>query len=277
MGLRIPTNIPAIEVGHRLSNAIDEENKSMTRIASGQRLIHAGDDPGSYSIAEELRSQTRSIGQSVRNANQAISLSQVAEGGLNEVNDILIRIRELGIQAASDTVTDEERSFMHEELRGLVREIDRTADITNFNGIPLLNAQMKDGRLDFQVGIYNDETSRLHYEGDATDVRACTLGVEELNYETADGARDGLDKVDSALRKVASSRAFIGALQNRLQSNINVSENTKDNYEQAHSQLIDCDLVTEASIKTKADLLRQGSIAILAQANMAPAQALKLL
>src|SRR3954466_9200750 len=161
MGLRIGTNVASLSAQRALSHSSADQAKTYDRLASGQRITQAGDDAAGLSISENLRAQIRSMGQAERNANDGISFTQVAEGGLNEISNIMIRLRELAIQAGSDTVGDKERGFINNEAQSLVAEVDRIANVTNFNGTPLLNGQAPKGELSFQVGTRNDEADRI--------------------------------------------------------------------------------------------------------------------
>lgn len=277
MGLRITTNVAAMSTNRALAHSTEDQAKSYQRLSTGQRINQAGDDAAGLSIAENLRAQVRSMGQAERNANDGISFAQVAEGGLTEISNIAIRLRELGIQAASDTVGERERQFINQEAQSLVQEVDRIANVTNFNGTPLLNAQAPKGQLEFQVGIRNNEADRIVFDANANDVRADALGINSLNYEDADNARDGIDKVDEAINKIFSSRASLGAIQNKLQSTVRNLGVAKENLSVARSRIADTDVAQETSELVRGNILQSAGIAVLAQANSAPAQALKLL
>lgn len=277
MGLRIATNAAAMSTNRHLSGSTESQAKSYQRLASGQRITQAGDDAAGLSISENLRGQIRSMGQAERNANDGISFAQVAEGGLTEISNIAIRLRELGIQAGSDTIGDRERSFIHQEVKSLVQEVDRIANVTNFNGTPLLNGQAKKGALEFQVGINNQENDRIVFDANAIDVRADALGLDSLNYEDIDGAREGLQKVDDAMTKIFSSRAALGAVQNKLQSTVRSLGVSKENLAIARSRIADTDIASETSELVRGNILQSAGISVLAQANSAPTQALKLL
>jgi len=277
MGLRIATNIASMSTNRTLSNSSADQSKSYKRLSSGERITQAGDDAAGLSIAENLRAQIRSMNQAERNANDGISFAQVAEGGLTEISNIMIRLRELGIQAASDTVGDRERGFINQEVQSLVQEVDRIANVTNFNGTPLLNAGAAKGQLEFQVGIRNNEADRIIFDSNSNDVRADTLGISGLNFESIDDARDGIDKVDDAISKIFSSRASLGAVQNKLQSttrNLNVA---RENLSIARSRIADTDIAQETSELIRGNILQAAGVAVLAQANNAPTLALKLL
>ncbi len=277
MGLRINTNIAAMSANRSLSKTSESQAKTYERLASGQRITSAGDDAAGLSISENLRGQIRSLGQAEKNANDGISFAQVAEGGLSEIGNIMIRLRELAIQAGSDTVGDKERGYINQEVKSLTQEVDRIANVTTFNGTALLNGQAPKSELEFQVGIRNDATDRIKFNTRENDVRASSLGVEDLNYETIDGARESIDKVDGALGKVLEARARLGATQNKLHSTVSNLGIAKENLSNARSRIADTDIATETSELVRGNILQAAGVAVLAQANQAPQQALKLL
>jgi len=277
MGLRIATNTAAIATQRNLSSATEGLTKSYNRLASGQRITQAGDDAAGLSIAENLRGQIRSMGQAERNANDGISFVQVAEGGLTEISNIMIRLRELAIQGASDTIGDRERGFINQEVQSLVQEVDRISNVTNFNGTPLLNAQAEKGKLEFQVGIRNKDEDRITFDANAIDVRAGSLSIDGLNFESVDGSREALDKIDEATSKIFSSRASLGAMQNKLQSAVRNIQISKENLSFARSRIADTDIAAETSELVRGNILQAAGISVLSQANSAPSQVLKLL
>jgi flagellin len=277
MGLRISTNMAAMAANRALNITNQGQAKSYQRLSSGQRITEAGDDAAGLSISENLRAQIRSMGQAERNANDGISFAQVAEGGLTEIANILIRLRELGVQAGSDTVGDKERGFINDEAQSLVTELDRIANVTAFNGTPLLNGQSEKGVLQFQVGIRNDEADRINFNAGENDLTASNLGVEGLNYEDIDGALSSLDTIDDAIGNVFSARARLGAMQNKLHATVNNIGIMKENLSQARSRIADTDIATETSELVRTNILQSAGVSVLAQANSAPTQALKLL
>ena len=278
MGLRIATNMGSLVTQRALANTTTQQAKSFQRLASGNRITHAGDDAAGLSISESLRGQIRSMGQAERNANDGISFVQVAEGGLNEVGNILIRLRELGVQAASDTIGDKERGFINKEVQSLLQEVDRIANVTQFNGTQLLNGD-NSKELSFQVGIKKegDGSDRLTFAPKEFNVKTKELGVGSLSYESRDDARDGLDKIDGAMNKVFESRAKLGAFQNRLQSTVSNINITKENLSAARSRIADADIASETADLVRNNILQSAGISVLSQANSAPQQALKLL
>lgn len=277
MGLRVSTNMAAMAANRTLVKTNDSQNKSFQRLSSGQRITQAGDDAAGLSIAENLRAQIRSMGEAEKNANNGVSLVQVAEGGLSEVGNILVRLRELAIQASSDTIGDKERSFINQEFQSLTQEVDRIANVTTFNGTPLLNGSGSKSILEFQVGIRNDEADRIQFNVGENDARSAALGIDGIKAESIEDARSSIDVVDSALSKVSETRARLGAMQNKLHSTTNNLAIAKENIVAARSRIADTDLAEETSHLVRENILQQAGISVLAQANQNPMTALKLL
>jgi len=277
MGLRINTNIASMAATRALSQTNGAQQKEYERLSSGQRITSAGDDAAGLSISENLRAQVRSMTQAERNANDGISFAQVAEGGLTEIGNTMVRLRELAVQSASDTIGDKERSYINEEVQSLKGEVDRIANVTNFNGTPLLNGKAQKSDLEFQVGIRNDDSDRIKFNASENEVTTGALGIDGLDYSSIDGARDALDKVDAGMDKVFAARARLGATQNKLHSTVNNLSIAKENISQARSRIADTDIAAETSELVKNNILQSAGVSVLAQANSAPTQALKLL
>lgn len=277
MGLRIGTNIASMAAQRNLSNNSLEEQKTFNRLASGNRITSSGDDAAGLSISENLKAQIRSMKQAERNANDGISFVQVAEGGLSEVGNILTRLRELSIQASSDTIGDRERGFIDKEYQSLKQEVDRIANVTNFNATPLLNGEAKKDTLEFQVGARNNEADRIQFKVSDYNVKTDQLGVSGISAATIDSARDSIDKLDEAISKVSGARAGLGAMQNKLQSTTNTISIAADNLSEARSRIADADIATETTALAQKQILQQAGVAVLAQANSSPQLALKLL
>lgn len=275
MGLRINTNLAAMSATRALNSSQTEQAKSYSRLASGNRITNAGDDAAGLSISENLRAQIRSLGQAERNASDGLSFVQVAEGGLNEMGNMLIRLRELSVQAASDTIGDKERGFINKEVQSLTEEIDRIANTTNYNGTTLLNGSAN--QLEFQVGTRSDEKDRLKFDPSEYDVRADSLGIAGMSFESTSEARDAMDKIDEAMSKVFGTRAGLGAVQNRLNATVSNIQISKETLSAARSRIADTDVATETSALVRGNILQQAGVAVLAQANQAPVQALRLL
>ena len=277
MGLRIGTNIASMAAQRNLSKNSVEEQKVYNRLASGNRITSAGDDAAGLSISENLKSQIRSLKQAERNANDGISFVQVAEGGLSEVGNILTRLRELSIQASSDTIGDRERGFIDKEYQSLKNEVDRIANVTNFNGTPLLNGKSGKTNLEFQVGSRNNEADRISFAVADYDVRTEQLGIAAISSASIDSSRESIDKLDEAISKISGARAGLGAIQNKLQSTTNTLGIATENLSTARSRIADADLAEETTSLSQKQILQQAGVAVLAQANSSPQLALKLL
>jgi flagellin len=276
MGLRINTNVQSITAQRQLGVANLKQNQSLEKLASGTRIARAADDAAGLAISEKMRADIRSLRQDNRNANDGISMVQVAEGGMNEVGNILTRFRELSIQAASDTIGDKERGFINKEVTQLRGEIDRISASTEFNGKKLLAGT--GDTLEIQVGLNNSpENDRFKYDVQKLNTTASSLGVDGINTETKEAAQGNLEKIDGAIQKLSENRSEVGALQNRLQSsiaNINVYD---ENLSAARSRIYDVDMASETSELTKSNILNQAGVSVLSQANQNSMSALKLL
>lgn len=276
MGLRINTNIPSLSAQRSLGITSRNLNDNLRKLSSGERITRSGDDAAGLAISENLKASIRGMRQAKRNAGDAISMLQTAEGGMNEISNIIIRLRELSVQAASDTVGSTERGFSDIEFQNLKEEIDRIAKSTEFNGIKLLDGT--GGKLEFQVGIKNDPLlDRLHYDGAGADATLESLGLAVDGVSTKEGAQAALKKLDDALVKINGVRANFGALQNRLQSTSNNLEVSDENLSAANSRIRDVDVAAETADLTKNNILHQAGISVLSQANQTPNTALKLL
>src|SRR5690606_18321737 len=228
MGFRINTNVSSLAAQRSLSINNRESESNLSKLASGSRITKAADDAAGLAISEKLKANIRSLKQADRNANDGISMVQVAEGGLNEVSSILTRMRELAVQTSSDTVGDSERSMTNMEYQNLKLELDRISQVTEFNGKKLLNGE--GGMLDFQVGANNDNfQDRISYEAGRVNASLDSLGVTEADVSTKEGSQASLAAVDAAIEKVSGSRAFLGAIQNRLTSTSNNLQTTVEN------------------------------------------------
>lgn len=275
MGLRIATNVPSLAVQRNIEKSATETAQSFSRLSSGSRINRASDDAAGLSISNNLEAQVRGMKQAQRNANDGISLVQTAEGGMNEVSNILIRLRELGVQAASDTVGDKERGFINKEYDSLKQEVDRIAGSTNFNGTQLLSGAGKD--LTFHVGAFAGEENKIHYDTTQTNVKTDALGIGGLNVLTKEAAGEGLGQIDMAINKLNENRSSLGALQNRLHSTSNSLGVSVENMSEAKSRIADTDIAAETSVLMKNSILQNAGIAVLSQANSQPQAAMKLL
>ncbi len=276
MGLRINTNVQSISAQRMLSKTKTNLNSNLRKLSSGERITRAADDAAGLAISENLKSQIRSIRQAKRNADDGISLIQTAEGGLSEVSNIVIRLRELAVQAASDTVGNTERSFSDIEFQQLKEEIQRISMSSEFNGRKLLDGTS--GLVEIQVGAGNDPLNdRIKYDGSQVVSTLESLGLSAESVTSKQGAQMALARLDDALVKVNGVRANLGALQNRLTSVINNLGVTEENFSEANSRIRDVDVASETADMTKNNILNQAGVSVLAQANQAPNFALKLL
>ena len=276
MGMRISTNVSAINAQRTLVGSQREIGKSMAQLASGSRITKSADDAAGLAISENLKSQIRSLSQANRNANDGISMVQVAEGGLNEISNILTRMRELGIQASSDTVGDTERGMLDKEVQQVKAEIQRIADSTRFGTTKLLDGS--GDTFDFQVGINNDpEADRISFNAGETNATIGNLGVDGFDFSTKEGAQEALALVDAAQTTVNGFRANLGALQNRLQSTTDNLGVQHENLSAANSRIRDADVAAATADMTRANILLNANTTVLSQANSIPNSALKLI
>ena len=276
MGLRIATNTQSLRAQNALGKVEASKASTMEKLASGSRINKAGDDAAGLAISEKLKANIRGTQQAGRNAGDGISMIQTAEGGLNEVSNILIRLRELSVQSASDTIGDQERKFSDLEFKQLTNEVERISTSTQFNGKFLLKGE--GDKLDFQIGIMNDEKNdRLSYKPEDSSARTKDLGIEGLTVATKVDSQENLEKIDTAINGVNANRATLGALQNRLQSTIANLEVRTENLSAANSRIRDADVASESAELAKGNILSAASTAVLAQANNSGSSALKLI
>jgi len=276
MGLRISTNVQSLRAQNAMAKVENTKSDTLSKLSSGSRINKAGDDAAGLAISEKLKANIRGTQQATRNAGDGISMIQTAEGGLNETSNILIRLRELSVQAASDTIGSEERKFSNLEFQQLTNEMERIATSTQFNGKHLLSGE--GDKLDFQIGIMNDEKNdRLSYKPEDTSARVKDLGVEGLGVLTKSDAQTNLEKIDTAINNVNANRASLGALQNRLSSTISNLEVRTENLSSANSRIRDTDVALESAELAKANILSAASTSVLSQANSSGSAALKLI
>jgi flagellin len=248
---------------------------TFARISSGMRINSASDDSAGLAMAENLQSDFMSLNQSVRNTNDGISVLQTAEGATNEVSDILKRMRELAVQSSSETLHNNERVYIQDEFNQLTEEIDRIAQVTEFNGIALGNNA--NSKLDVQVGIYNTANDRIAIN--LGDLRSTTLGVDTGNVNLANvaSAQSALQTLDTALNTMNQYRSDYGAVENRLNSALNNLEIYRENISSSESRIRDADYALETAEMNKYNIMQQAGVAILSQANNISQGALRLI
>ncbi len=273
MGLRINTNVQSIQAQRNLSKAGERLQSNFRKLSTGLRIANAKDDAAGLAIAERLNTRTRSLDQASRNANDGISLLQTGEGGLNEVGNLLTRLRELAVQSSNGTTSGDDKTTLNNEFQDVVSEIDRISQATSFNEIDVLSSS---STVTLQVGA--DTTSGV----DTIDValqstRAADLGVSSLDISGSGDASSAITAIDSALDTVNNYRADLGSLQNRLGSTVSHLSGLTENLSAAESRIRDLDVAREMADLTRNSIIQQAGVSILAQANAQPNLALSLL
>jgi flagellin len=290
MGMRIRTNVPAITAQRFMSDNKDAMSKSLEKLSSGYRINKSADDAAGLAISESLRGKIRGLNVAKRNANDAVSMVQVAEGSMNEMTNILIRLRELTVQASTDTIGERERSFLNREYTQLADEIDRIGNSTEFNGIKIFDKEADRDQFVIQVGT-NGTTPDLNTDTIAISLAGLKFNTSDLGIgkEAEIGSLDGsagpsledisskLNVIDEALNKIASERATLGSVQSRLGSALSNLAINVENMETAKSRIKDVDFASETAELTQARILTSSTTAVLQQANAAPEQVLQLL
>ena len=292
MGLRIRTNVASLSAQRNLGLTTNAKSESMGKLASGYRINKSADDAAGLAITETMKAKVRSMDVARRNANDGVSMLQVAEGSMNEVSSILVRLRELAVQSASDTIGNTERSYTNREYVQLVDEIDRISNSTDFNGIKLLGGSDEIGleELTIHVDAGNGKTPNTdtisfnvnEFQINAEEILGLQKGSEIGPLQDGDSflresASEKIDVIDRALSLVASNRATIGAKQSRLQSAINNIGVKIENTQAAKSRIKDVDFAAETATLTQMNILSQAGTSVLSQANNAPELALALL
>ena len=276
MGMRVSTNITALRTQQALGGTKRSMDQAMARLSSGLRINKVSDDAVGLAISENFKSQLRGLKQANRNAQDGISMIQISEGGLSQISNNLVRLRELAMQAASDTNGDRERGLLNTEYQQMLQEIDRTAGSTEYNGTPLLSGV--GDSIDFQVNTRNSpEIDRVSYDPSKADASTVALGVDSCDVATKVTAQESLGRVDEAISHVNSLRASLGAMQSRLNSTVETLLESEQNIATANSRIRDADIAEESSEFAKQNVLMQSGTAILAQANQQNNQALSLL
>lgn len=276
MGMRVTTNIGAINAQRNLIGSQRQIQNSMSQLSSGVRINKAADDAAGLAISEGLKAQIRSAAQAARNANDGISMVQTAEGGLNEIGNIIVRLRELGIQGASDTVGATERTFLDKEVQQLKSEIQRIASVTTWGTTKLLDGSSP--VFDFQIGIFNNsEEDRISFNAQENVATLDALGLADMDYTTKEGAQMALQSLDAAQTSVNGVRANLGALQNRLTSTVDNLGVAQENMSAANSRIRDTDVAMASSEMVRNNILLQAGTSTLAQANSVNQLAMKLL
>jgi flagellin len=279
MSISILTNAASLNSQRNLAKTQTALASSISKLSSGMRINMAADDAAGLGISENLRADIRSLSQAQRNANDGISLTQVAEGAMSEMNGLVTRMRELGVQSANATLGATERGYIQTEFSQLRTEINRISAVTEFNGQKLVDGSASAG-LSFQIGIHNSANDRIAMS--VTKLTTSTLGSTSLHIasatlSTVTGARNALAVFDKAISQLSTARSKVGAVQNRMQVTISNLSVAHENLSAADSRIRDVDVAAETSAMTRSQVLSQAGLAVLAQANQLPSSALSLL
>ena len=276
MSLRINQNSLAIGVHRHLSNTSQDLNQAVTRLSSGLRINYAWDDPAGLSVSEKLRAQVNSLVEAERNANYAINLLATAEGALSVIDDKLIRMRALAVEASNGTLTDLDRGYLDVEFQQLKSEITRIAEVTNYNGLNLIDGTYSEGAtgqggqgIKFHIGSYNVENQDYYYVNLA-DMRAEGLGLTSIDLTNTASAQSAIDLLDTVIDTKDTERTRIGSYVSRLQGTISNLQISRENASTSESTIRDADVAEEMSAFTRAQILMQTGISMQAQANSMP-------
>lgn len=278
MAITINTNPASLEAQRNLSGTQKALQKNISHLSSGMRITQGSDDAAGLGISEKLKAQVRSYGQAQRNANDGVSMIQVAEGAMNEQAGILTRLRELAVQSANGTLGTTERGFIDNEAKELLSEVDRISSVTSFNGTNMLSTG---AAVSMQVGADATANDSISVQFAKTD--SVTLGVKygsgnDVDLKTSSAtAQASLAKIDSAITALSSTRATVGASQNRLEITISNLSSSTQQAAAANSRIRDVDVAEETAAMTRNNVLSQAGLAVLAQANQFPSSALSLL
>lgn len=270
MGLRINTNIAALNTGRILSRSTKSLNKSLERLSSGLRINRAADDAAGLAIAENFRAQIRGVQVAQRNSQDGVSLVQTAEGALSETTNILQRIRELAIQASNGTQSTDNRTAINSEVLQLLEQIDDIALDTEFNGVRVLSAAQT---VTLQSGAFTSQTLTVTVTGAKTN----DLGVSTVRVSNLASAISAISTIDNALKSVNTLRSNLGAYQNRLEFTINTLAIQEENSSASESSIRDANIASETISFTRNQILVSAGTSVLAQANLVPQTALQLL
>jgi flagellin len=279
MTISVLTNVASLNAQRNLTATQSALAASVGRLSSGMRINTAADDAAGLGISENLKANIRSLAQAQRNANDGISMSQVAEGSMNEMQGIVSRMRELAVQSANATLGNTERGYIQTEFLQLGEEINRISAVTDFNGQKLLDGSASTG-LTFQIGIQNTTNDRISMS--ITKLTTSTLGSTSLHLSaaslsTAANAQTAIGTFDRAIQQLSQARAKVGATQNRMTVTVSNLAVAQENLMAANSRIRDVDVAQETASLTKSQILSQAGLAVLAQANQLPQSALSLL
>lgn len=275
--LAVNTNVGSLNAQRNLSKVGRDVNQSIERLSSGLKINSASDDAAGIAVAEGLRAQIGGFSQASENANDAVAMLATAEGAYNAISDIMVRMRELAVQASTDTLTNKERNYIDTEYQDLSAEITRISDVTEYNGISLLNGTSGDGsgNMVFQVGTRNSANDQITIQ--LKDQDAAALSLDTTAVDNLANAQAAITAIDSAIDTLATDRATLGSTSNELTLAVDNLANTIENLSSARSQIEDADIAAESAEFTKNQVLMQAGVSMLSQANSTPQMGLRLL
>jgi flagellin len=276
MGIRINTNVSSLNTQRHLSRSSSEVSKSMEKLSSGLRINRAGDDAAGLAVSENLKSDIRALDQAARNAADGISMIQTAEGSLDEVSSILLRMKELAEQSLNGTLSNTDRGYLNTEYTALTSEITRIRDNTEFNSVKLLSGAGSTVKIQVGIGTAASDSVTVTLTANYAAAPASGLGLAS-QIGTATRATAAMGQIDAAISKVVGARGTFGAVQNRLESSIRNINMTSENLSAANSRIRDVDIASETSRMTSYQILQQAGVSMLAQANMSSGLAMSLL
>ena len=276
--LAINTNVGSLTAQRNLQKTARGLHQSISRLSSGTRVNSAADNAAGMAVSENMRAQLKGYQQAMRNANDGVAVLQTAESGYQSLSDLLVRMRELAVQAANDSVSDTERGYLNTEFSDLIDEMDRIASVVEYNGIQLLDGtagSAGNGLMVFQVGTRDSANDRIDISLDAQD--STTLGVNGDTISSQANAQSSITAIDSALEILSTDRARIGSTINTLNVAVDGLGSSIENYGTAMSQIKDTDMADESSSFSKSNVLQQAGVAMLSQANQTPNLVMRLL
>ena len=272
--MRVSTNIQSMVAQRYVQQHTEEQSQEDGKLSSGERIVRAADDPSGLAISEKMKSIIRSNSQAERNTNDAVSLLQVAEGSLSSMQEIGIRLRELGVQASSDTVSDMDRAIIDKEFQQLSKEVERLTASTSFNGNNIIKD--KSSVYDLQIGTGGDSLDRIRYDmGKIMDSRN-NFGINAVNLRSKESSQNSLGAIDKMMTEISSSRAQLGAMGTRMNSSLQNLQISRENLSASNSKIRDTDMAAEAANRAKSQIAQSASLAMLKMSNEQPGVILKL-
>ena len=276
--LAINTNVGSLTAQRNLQKTARGLHQSISRLSSGTRVNSAADNAAGMAVSENMRAQLKGFQQAMKNANDGVAVLQTAESGYQSISDLLVRMRELAVQSANDSVSDTERGYLDTEFQDLISEIDRISNVVEYNGINLLDGtsgSAGDGTMVFQVGTRDSADDRIQIKLQTQNASALAVDTDAINTQVA--AQSAITAIDEALELLSTDRAQIGSTINTLNVAVDGLASSIENYGNAMSQIKDTDMAEESSAFSKNNVLQQAGVAMLSQANQTPNLVMRLL